>query len=105
MFVMKKILLVDDDDYKIANIKTFLEEEKEYDIKILPVITQTIPYSTQEIIDPALPNGMRTVKQGGTSGCRVTTYVEKLLDGKIVSREAISSDYYKPMTKIISVGP
>ena len=88
-------------EFKIHGIK----EEKEYDIKILPVITQTIPYSTQEIIDPALPNGMRTVKQGGTSGCRVTTYVEKLLDGKIVSREAISSDYYKPMTKIISVGP
>lgn len=31
---MKKILLVDDDDYKIANIKSFLEEEKEYDISI-----------------------------------------------------------------------
>jgi CheY-like chemotaxis protein len=31
---MKKILLVDDDDYKIANIKSFLEEEKEYSIAI-----------------------------------------------------------------------
>ena len=88
-------------EFKIHGIK----EEKEYDIKILPVITQTIPYTTQEVIDPSLPTGTRTVKQGGTSGCRVTTYIEKLLDGKIVSREAISSDYYKPMTKIIGVGP
>ena len=30
----KRILLVDDDDYKISNIKAFLEEQKKYDIQI-----------------------------------------------------------------------
>ncbi len=31
---MKRILLVDDDDYKIANIKAFLKETNEYEISV-----------------------------------------------------------------------
>ena len=88
-------------EFKIHGIK----EEKEYDIKILPVVTQTIPYGTQEIIDPTMAPGTSKVTQGGSSGCRVTTYIEKRLDGKVVSKEKISSDYYKPLTQNIKRAP
>ena len=88
-------------EFKIHGIK----EEKEYDIKILPVVTQTIPYGTQEIIDPTMAPGTSKVTQGGSSGCRVTTYIEKRLDGKVVSKEKISSDYYKPLTQTIKRAP
>lgn len=88
-------------EFKIHGIK----EEKEYDIKILPVVTQTIPYGTQEIIDPTLMQGTKRTIQTGSSGCKVTTYVEKSLDGITVSKEAISSDSYKALTQIVHVAP
>ena len=90
----------------IAEFKIFgIKEEKEYSIKILPVVTQNIPYSTQEIVNPALMPGTRQIVQSGTSGCKVTTYIEKSLDGIAVSKEAISSDSYNPLTQIIHVAP
>ena len=88
-------------EFKIHGIK----EDEEYDIKVLPVVTQTIPYSTQEVIDATLPSGTRKVKQSGSSGCKVTTYIEKSLNGKVVSKEAISSDTYRALTQIVNVGP
>ena len=39
------------------------------------------------------------------SGYRVTTYKEKVLNGAIISKEVISNDIYKPMNRIIKVGP
>ena len=93
-------------DSGIAEFKIFgIKEEKEYSIKILPVVTQNIPYSTQEIVNPALMPGTRQIVQSGTSGCKVTTYIEKSLDGIAVSKEAISSDSYNPLTQIIHVAP
>ena len=88
-------------EFKIHGIK----EEKEYDIKIFPVVTQTIPYGTQEIIDPTLMPGTKRTVQSGSSGCKVTTYVEKSLDGITVSKDAISSDSYKALTQIVHVAP
>ena len=90
----------------IAEFKIFgIKEEKEYSIKILPVVTQNIPYSTQEIVNPSLMPGTRQIVQSGTSGCKVTTYIEKSLDGIAVSKEAISSDSYNPLTQIVHVAP
>ena len=88
-------------EFKIHGIK----EETEYEIKILPVITQNIPNGIQEIVDPTLAPGTRRITQSGASGCKVTTYIEKRLDGKVVSKEAISSDTYRPMTQIVKVSP
>ena len=67
--------------------------------------SQNIPYSTQEIVNPSLMPGTRQIVQSGTSGCKVTTYIEKSLDGIAVSKEAISSDSYNPLTQIVHVAP
>ena len=87
--------------FKINGIK----EEVEYDISLSPVTTGTIPYSTQVIPDPSLAPGQQVVVQGGGNGLKVTTYKDTKLDGKLVSREVMSTDTYRPMNAIIRVGP
>ena len=81
-----------------------IEEEKEYDIKIVPVVTQTIPKKTEYIDDNSLVEGSEVVKQVGSSGCKVTTYKETYFDGKLISKEVISNDTYKAMARIVKRG-
>lgn len=88
-------------EFKIHGIK----EEQEYEIKIIPVTTQTIPYQTEYIPDPSLMPGEQIVTQYGHSGCRVTTYLEKRLGGIVVSKNAITNDTYNAMNTVINVGP
>lgn len=88
-------------EFRINGIK----EEVEYDISLSPVTTGSIPYTTQYIPDPSLAPGQQVVVQGGGNGLKVTTYKDTKLDGKLVSREVISTDTYRPMNAIIRVGP
>ena len=74
-----------------------IQEENEYEVKIIPVVTQTIPKTTQYIDDASLVEGSEVVKQVGSSGCKVTTYKETYLNGALVSKEVISNDTYKAM--------
>lgn len=87
-------------EFKINGIK----EEVEYDISLYPVTTGSIPYSTQYIPDPTLAPGQQVIVQGGGNGLKVTTYKDTKLDGKLISREVISTDTYRPMNAIIRVG-
>jgi len=85
-------------DFKFKNSRTFpikieanvangiaafnihgIREEVEYEIKIIPVTTQTIPYQTEYIPDPTVLPGQQRVKQAGHSGYKVTTYIQKRL--------------------------
>lgn len=81
-----------------------IEEEKEYDIKIVPVVTQTIPKKTEYIDDYSLVEGSEVVKQVGSSGCKVTTYKETYFEGKLISKDVISNDTYKAMARIVKKG-
>lgn len=87
-------------EFKIHGIK----EEVEYEIKIIPVTTQTIPYQTEYVPDPTLIPGQQVVKQAGHSGYKVTTYIEKRLAGAVVSKEVLSNDTYNAMKTIVNVG-
>ena len=82
-----------------------MAEETEYNIKIIPVTTSSIPFATVYEEDPTLAPGQQVTKQGGHSGCRVTTYKEVTLNGTTISKEIISTDTYDPMRKIIRIGP
>lgn len=88
-------------EFRINGIK----EEVEYDVSLYPVTTGSIPYTTQYIPDPTLAPGQQVVVQGGGNGLKVTTYKDTKLDGKLISREVISTDTYSPMKAIIRVGP
>ena len=61
-------------------------------------------YTTQYIPDATLIPGQQVVVQGGGNGCKVSTYKETRLEGKLISRELVSTDTYSPMTAIIRVG-
>lgn len=82
-----------------------IQEEQEYEIRILPVVTQTIPYPTEEIIDPTLAPGARVTVQKGSNGCKVTTYKETRLNGTVISKEILSNDTYNSLKAIVRVGP
>lgn len=82
-----------------------MQEETEYEVRILPVRTQSIPYATTYEEDPTIIPGQQVVKQAGHAGCKVTTYKELRLNGEVVSKEPISNDTYQPMRTIIRVAP
>ncbi len=82
-----------------------MEEEKEYEIRILPVRTSSIPYSTTYEEDPTLLPGQEKVVQAGHAGYKVTTYKEVRYNGQVVSKDVISSDTYSPMRTIKKVAP
>ena len=81
-----------------------IAEKTEYEIKILPVVTSSIPFSIAYEDDPTLPAGVEHLKQGGHAGCRVTTYKEVRLNGTTISKDIITTDTYSPMKKIIVRG-
>lgn len=87
-------------EFKIHGI----QEEKEYEIRILPVTTASIPYKTSYIQDATLAPGHQIVSQSGHAGYKVTTYKEVRYNGEVISKEAISNDTYNPMQTIIRVG-
>lgn len=87
-------------EFKIHGIK----EEVEYEIKIIPVTTQTIPYQTEYVPDSALQPGEHKLEQAGHSGYKVTTYLEKRIGGAVVSKDVLSNDTYNAMKAIIHVG-
>ena len=82
-----------------------MQEEVEYEVRILPVKIQSIPYSVIYQEDPTVIPGQQIVKQAGHAGCKVTTYKELRLNGEVVSKEPISNDTYQPMRTIIRVAP
>lgn len=82
-----------------------MQEETEYEVRILPVRTQSIPYRTTYEEDPSIVPGQQVIKQAGHAGCKVTTYKELRLNGEVVSKEPISNDTYQPMRTIIRVAP
>ena len=87
-------------EFKIHGIK----EEVEYDIELAPVVTASIPYTTQYIPDATLAPGQQVFVQNGGNGCKVSTYKVTRLNGKLVSRELVSTDTYNAMTAIIRIG-
>ena len=88
-------------EFKIHGIA----EESEYEVKIIPVTTQSIPYATETIVDPTLAPGQRIVTQAGHPGYKVTTYKELRSNGVTVSKDILSNDTYQPMKAIVRVGP
>lgn len=82
-----------------------VEEDIEYEIKIIPITTQVLPYNTTFVPDPTLAPGQQVTTQFGHSGYKVTTYRQRSLNGKVVSKDVVSKDTYIPMITIINVGP
>lgn len=57
----------------------------------------------KEVIDGTLLPGKRVVKESGRSGHKVTTYRVIKQNGKVVKKELISTDTYRPEARVVAV--
>lgn len=81
-----------------------IKEEKEYEIELQSKVLSRTPCKVVYEETNTLPEGKQKVIQSGYNGYKSITYKITKLDGKIISKETLSSDTYKPMNKIIQVG-
>jgi vancomycin resistance protein YoaR len=78
---------------------------RNYEIKIGTELIETIPYKTVEKLNDNLEPGARNLVQEGRNGYKVATYKYKIVNGKVIEKTKISSDYYKEKDYIYEVGP
>lgn len=68
-------------------------------------VTETLPFETETIDEPALPQGYKHVRTAGRAGQAVTTYAVRTLDGTEVSRTVVSREVTRePRTEVVVVG-
>ncbi|HFR3598609.1 TPA: ZmpA/ZmpB/ZmpC family metallo-endopeptidase [Streptococcus suis] len=65
---------------------------------------ESIPYPTQEIMDPNLPEGTRQVVQVGQIGTRTTDTKLTYADGILIKSEILSDVTSRPIAEIIAIG-
>lgn len=97
-------------DTKIENKNVYFYiygdlESRDYSIRIDTRLLDTIPHKTIEKLDETLPPGTRELVQEGRTGYKVSTYKTKLKDGKVISSDKISYDYYRERDFIYKIGP
>lgn len=97
-------------DTKIENKNVYFYiygdlESRDYSIRIDTRLLDTIPYKTIENLDETLEPGTRELVQEGRTGYKVNTYKTKIKDGKVISSEKITYDYYRERNFIYKVGP
>ena len=80
------------------------EADREYTYSFRTDIISTIPYTTKYVEDSSLSSGQEVVTQKGTNGLVCKTYMTKMLNGKIVSTELLSTDTYSAMQRIVKRG-
>ncbi|CDM69632.1 VanW family protein [Clostridium bornimense] len=67
-------------------------------------ITETVQPSVTRENDDTLEIGEEKVESNGTVGYKSIGYLDKIVNGQVVSSEKINTDYYKPSDTIIKVG-
>lgn len=97
-------------DSKVEGTKVYFKvygdkDNRDYEIRISTSSLATIPYRVHENLDETLEPGKREMVQEGRTGYRVNTFKSKVKDGKIISTEQISHDYYRERDFIYKVGP
>ncbi len=79
-------------------------QSKDYTVKIEPEIVETIHAKEETVLDKTLEPGSKVLVQEGRTGYRVNTYKSIIKNGKTVSRDLISKDFYRPRNFIYRIG-
>ena len=74
------------------------------DVRIETVVKRTIKQGERAVSDPKLARGQRVVASPGVPGYVVTSYRVRYQGGRIVSRELLATDSYRPRDAVIRVG-
>lgn len=77
-------------------------KSKTYDI--YNEVYERIPATCTKVNDDSLPAGQEEVTQGAYEGLKVRVYENCYENGKLVSNQLISDDFYRPVEGIIKVG-
>ena len=89
----------------IATVSIYgIKEDNEYTFTFSTKTIASIPFTTQYQEDASLPAGTENVKQKGVNGLKTETYINKILDGKVISTTLLSRDTYDAMTRIVVRG-
>ena len=89
----------------IATVTVYgIKEENEYTFKFETRTIETIPFTTNYEEDGALDVGTEKIKRKGSNGIKTETYIVKMQDGKVVSRNLLSRDTYSAMSRIVIKG-
>ena len=68
-------------------------------------VTETLPFATEEVKDPYLPQGQRKVRTSGKVGEAVTTYAIQTVGGTEISRTVVDRSVTRePRTEVVVVG-
>lgn len=81
-----------------------IKEDNEYEVSISVNNLGSTPFETKYEDTTSLPAGTTKVLQNGMNGFKTETYVTLKQNGQVKSTTKISTDTYKPMTKIIQRG-
>ncbi len=73
-------------------------------VQITSEVTERIPADNEYINDPSLSVGTKIIEEKPITGLKSKTYKKVYKDGKLVSDEMISQDFYKPVKGKIRVG-
>lgn len=77
---------------------------RDYTVKIEPVIVETIPYKVETVLDKNMKPGTKELVQSGRTGYRVNTYKSIIKNGKTISKDIITKDFYRPRDFIYRAG-
>lgn len=78
-----------------------VKEENEYDVDIIVETTQKDDFETVYEYTSSVPEGSEVIKQSGKYGYKCSTYRVLYQNGRLVSKDLISTDTYKPQKQII----
>ena len=79
-------------------------EKKDVEVIIESEKLETISPPKIIVKDNTLPEGEEKVTKSGQNGYRSQAWKIVKKDGKIISRERLSKDYYKPTNRVVNVG-
>ena len=65
---------------------------------------ETLPYETEEILDPMLLKNRRRIEQQGRDGLRTIEYEDYLVNGKIEATKELSRTQIDPVKQIVKLG-
>ena len=90
----------------VATVSVFgiKEADREYTYSFRTDVISTIPYTTKYVEESSLATGKEVVTQNGANGLVCKTYMTKMLNGKVISTELLSTDTYSAMQRIVKRG-
>lgn len=82
------------------------KKENNNKVELYTNTLETYPFSEQEVFKSNMSPGARVVAQNGGLGYKISaTKVVKDSSGNVIRKESLGTDVYKPLTKIVHVGP